>query len=80
MSSPERVRSIGSSRQAGRLGVCMEIKKSCLSLFKCFGRRVKNSSETGLALFVGRVTRSRKAKSSSKYQTPLSVFAVNLAE
>lgn len=80
MSSPARVRSIGSSRQAGRLGVCMEIKKSCLSLFKCFGRTVKNSSETGPVHFVGRMTRSIEAKSSSKYKIPLSVFAVNLTE
>lgn len=80
MSSPARVRSIGGSRQAGRLGVCMGIMKSCLSLLKGFGRRVKNSSETGLVVSVGRMTRSTKAKFSSKGKTPLSVFAIKLTE
>jgi len=78
MSSPARVRSTGKSRQAGRLGLCMRIMKSGLSLLKCFGRRVKNSSETGLVVFVGRMTRSIKAKFSSKCKTPLSVFATKL--
>lgn len=80
MASPARVRSIGSCRQAGRLGVCMEIMKPCLSLLKCFGRRVKNSLETGLVLFVGRMTRSIEAKSSGKCNTPLSAFAINRTE
>lgn len=80
MSSPARVRSIGSSRQAGRLGVCMGIMKSCLSLLKCFGRRVKNSSETGLVVFVGRMTRSIKAAFSSECRTPLLVFAINVTD
>ncbi|EDL27012.1 mCG145435, partial [Mus musculus] len=51
--------------------------RSCFSFLKRFGRRVMNSPEIGLILWVGRMTRSMKAKSPGKCRGPLLECAVN---